>query len=390
VKAHERLEWCIAYGLAIVSAATASLYGVLSAPPPYGWIKGAGLFGVAFIGCHGPAWIVKAKQRLGWPGALFGCVVTAICLGATLWGGLGTNASGGAALRAERDKLAAMVAADRAELETLRRERASLPTFQQADQDTVRAARETVVAAERTRIAECGNGDPKQRGPNCRVRETEEGVARATLATAMAHRAATERAAKLDEEATKVQARLDRAAPAVDADPQASAFSQLTGFPVATSAALYAFWLALAFELGAMFALMMAYSNTTAPSVPAVTVLEPPSPKLEAESAPAPEPIARAEPPPALRRSNVTPIRREREVGDIAKFVTACCEPAAGSIVVIGSLYRPYKSWCAENGFRAVDTRQFEALFIALCDLARLERHTEAGRAVCSGLKLAA
>ena len=74
------MEFGIAYTLAIASAATASLYGLMSATGAYGIVKAVGLFGVAFVGCHGPAWMVKAKQRLGWPGAVFGALVTAVCL----------------------------------------------------------------------------------------------------------------------------------------------------------------------------------------------------------------------------------------------------------------------------------------------------------------------
>src|SRR5262245_16517642 len=99
------MEWATAYVLAIVSAATASLYELMSADGAYGIVKACGLAGVAFVGAHGPAWIVTAHRRLGWPAAAFGVLVTAICFAATLWGGLGTNASGGAVIRAERAKV---------------------------------------------------------------------------------------------------------------------------------------------------------------------------------------------------------------------------------------------------------------------------------------------
>jgi hypothetical protein len=108
--------------------------------------------------------------RLGWTGAVFGALVTAVCLIATLWGGLGTT-SGGAGLRAERTTKSANVAADRAELARLWSARPYMPAFiTPATGETVRAAREGVTAAETIRLRECGNGDPKQRGPNCCLR----------------------------------------------------------------------------------------------------------------------------------------------------------------------------------------------------------------------------
>ena len=203
------MEFGIAYTLALASAATASLYGLMSATGAYGIVKAVGLFGVAFVGCHGPAWMVKAKQRLGWSGAVFGALVTAVCLVATLWGGLGTNASGGAGIRAERTTQGANVAADRAELARLLSTRQAMPPFAPATAETVRAAREGVTAAEAIRLRECGNGDPKQRGPNCRIRETEEQAKRDALTMAETSKAATDRAAKLDADAAAIRTRLD-------------------------------------------------------------------------------------------------------------------------------------------------------------------------------------
>jgi hypothetical protein len=56
--------------------------------------------------------------------------------------------------------------------------------FAPLTEESVAAARDAVAAAERIRAAECGNGDRKQRGPNCRQRETEEQARREALTTA--------------------------------------------------------------------------------------------------------------------------------------------------------------------------------------------------------------
>ena len=91
-----------------------------------------------------------------------------------LWGGLGTNASGGAALRAERTKTSTDIADDRAALKRIERDQAALPAFTRTNAEAVAAARAAVASAERSRLAECGNGDLKQRGPHCRAREAAE------------------------------------------------------------------------------------------------------------------------------------------------------------------------------------------------------------------------
>jgi hypothetical protein len=70
----------------------------------------------------------------------------------------------------------------------------------------------------------------------------------------------------------------------VNTDPQASTFSQLTGFSVDTSAALYAFLFSIALETAAMFAMMVAYSS---PKVAPVKVeIEKPEPEIKIERCP--------------------------------------------------------------------------------------------------------
>jgi hypothetical protein len=163
---------------------------------------------------------------------------------------------------AERTTQRANVAADRAELARLLSARHAMPPFAPATAETVRAAREAVRSAEAIRLRECGNGDPKQRGPNCRIRETEEQPKRDALTMAETNKAATDRAAKLDADAAVIRARLNTSPAPLEADPQASAFSSLTGWSTDFAIALYAFWLSLAFELGAMFTMLIAYSSS--------------------------------------------------------------------------------------------------------------------------------
>jgi hypothetical protein len=157
----KRIEILIAYSIACASAALASLYGFMSASGYYGMAKGLGLCCVAFVGCHGPAWIAKVKREIGWPAAIFGTLATAACLGMTLYGGLGTIASGGADLMAEKIRTSGNIQRDRATLERLVAERSTM-SFAPTTQAAVEAAGSAVEAAERARAAECGNGDDRQ------------------------------------------------------------------------------------------------------------------------------------------------------------------------------------------------------------------------------------
>lgn len=296
----KRLEFLIAYGIATASAALASLYGFMSASGYYGLAKGIGLCCVAFVGCHGPAWIAKVKREMGWPAALFGSLATAACLGVTLYGGLGTIASGGEDLRAANVKVSGTFERDRATLSRITAERAAMK-FTATDADAVTAAQSAATAAARIRERECGNGDPKQRGTNCRTRETEEQSRLETLTIAKTNKSLTDQAARLDREIATVSAKLDRAPAITKADPQASTFSQLTGLSVDTSAALYAFLFSIALETAAMFAMMVAYSSPRTARIaeipandfaapPASTEIEPPArpvPRLVASNPPA-------------------------------------------------------------------------------------------------------
>ena len=153
------------------------------------------------------------------------------------------------------------------------REHATL-SFTPATDDVVKAAREAVSTAERIRVAECGNGDPKQRGPKCRERETEEQVKRDALAGVLVNKALTEKAAKLDADATRVRARLAKAHPVQNANPLGATLEQMIG---ATAAALTAWQQAIVaavFEL-CLVGVMVIYELLGQERVPAAATALP-------------------------------------------------------------------------------------------------------------------
>jgi hypothetical protein len=157
---------------------------------------------------------------------------------------------------AGRAKAADTAKDDRGELERIVAERSAM-TFTPASEESVAAAREAVTAAERTRKAECS-----QRGKSCRLRESEESMARQRLADVAAAKVATDRAKALDDRADAIRTRLEGAPATSAADPGAAALAaylQLLG--VTIPAPLLSHWLVLvgvlALEVGSALAVVL-------------------------------------------------------------------------------------------------------------------------------------
>lgn len=341
----------IAYGMAIVSAALASFYGFTSASGNYGIIKGVALCCIAFLGVHGPAWAASLWREKKRAAALFAWMVTAFCFGVSLLGGLGTIASGGAQLQAESSKIAGDTKRAKVNLERVTAERAAM-TFTATDAATVAAAETAVKAAERVRSSEC-----ERRWNTCRQRENEESARRNELSQALKNKALTDQAAKLDTEIMRLSAMLDNAPAVKVADPQASTFSQLTGIPVDTSAALYAVTFSLALELGAALAMMMAYNSPKAVASQAQPPLQPPAPRQELIE---PERAS-----PQLVISNPAPV-------SIIKFVGTTLTREEGAEIEFDELYMAYWQYCKQLNGRPIDPRAAVEMvneFCAECDI---------------------
>src|SRR5215510_11436650 len=97
--------------------------------------------------------------------------------------------------------------------------------------------------------AECGNGEPRQRGPNCRARETEEQARRDALGALLLDQAAATRASALDAAAAVVRTRLAKVAPVQNANPLGSALELLLGAGASVLTAWQQATVAAVFEL---------------------------------------------------------------------------------------------------------------------------------------------
>lgn len=324
------LQWGIAYVFAIASAAMASLFGFMSSVGPYALAKALVLCLVAFAGCHGPAWASRLRQAYGIGAAFLGGLAAFACLIVTLWGGLGTMASGGSELRAERVKAAGDAERDRATLARLLTQRQQLP-----------AARPS--AAVRPLLLQAKDGT------------TYKTKLEAELATAI-------EAERLDADTKTIGERLNSAPPPLEADPEASAFSQLTGMSVATSAALKALLVSLALEAAAMVAMLVAWAERKAPLVPRETQAE--KPEITRQAARFTHRVTRKEiapiqprQPRILQPSNVVAI--PKVYGSVKKFAAACISPADGERLEVRALLTRYQSWCKEGGMPAADLDRF-------------------------------
>jgi len=228
---------CLAALLCVVSVALAARYGYKGADTEVDGLISAVVFGlIALCACLFDA----AAVRLWFTGHRIGAsaigVIAAAALVVTFTNSLGAIASRSDSTQAERNRTKADEADYRAELARITREREGL-AFTPTTDDAVKAAQDAVITAEHIRVAECGNGDPKQHGPNCRQRETEEQGKRDGLASVLTNKALTERAAQLDADAARVRAKLAKTPKVQNANPLGAVLEQMIG---ATAVALTA------------------------------------------------------------------------------------------------------------------------------------------------------
>jgi hypothetical protein len=129
---------------------------------------------------------------------------------------------------AERTKAVEARKDDHAELARITAERSAM-VFVPATEEAVRISREMVLAAERTRKAECGGGGDWQHGKNCCRRESEEADARTDLTSVTANKAATDSATKLDADIRAVRKRLDGVEAVANPNPLGAALELMLG-----------------------------------------------------------------------------------------------------------------------------------------------------------------
>jgi hypothetical protein len=318
---------------------------------------------IAIGGIAGPAVAVHLFRSARGLGRLWGItagLVAAVAMVANLSNSLGAIAGRADKTTAERIKATDGRRNDQAELARITRERGEMPAFTTATAETVSAAREAVAAAERTRKAECGNGDPSQRGKFCRAREDDEAKAHDALTKAIANKAATDRATALDASAEAVRRRLEAAPAVAKVNPTAETLGRVFSLPAELAATWQQVATVVVVELLIAFALVAWEMLARTPGTP-----------------PGPGGAAGA---------NMIPFA----AGDPAKFALARLAHSPGRTVAVTDLHEHYAEWCLRHGLRALARSDFEKQFLALASFAGVKRRQVKGRTVCLDLALVA
>lgn len=270
---------------------------------------------------------------------------------ASLWAAWGVNAI----QLSERVGIKASAQSDqqnrRATLERLKAERAALPRFEFATEESVRAADAAVKAAESAVQAsekaieqECKSGI----GENCRRRQAEATQRRADVVTAIAaktkvirDKATTDQVVALDAKIQAAEAAygaVDVRAISTSADPQATAMAKTLGTTedrISTTSFLIG---AVLVEIGCLL-LWFLYGHGEKPA---------PAPLTSDPSA-----------------QQITPVYEqtfpqiETPADSRAKFFRQCVFPAEGQRVSGSSMYAAYQKFCADEGLQPMSVNVF-------------------------------
>ena len=374
----------LAVFLGAVSITLAARYGYKGADTVIDGVISAVVFGAIAL-C---AFIFDAAAVRLWfmghhVGAVVIGVIAAAALVVTFTNSLGAIAARGDTTQAERRKAKTDSAADLADLKRIARERDGM-VFMPVTAEVVQAARDAVKSAEEIRQRECGAGDPKQRGPNCRQRETEEQAKRDGLASVLANKALTDRAAKLDQEAETVRTKLGKAPPVEKANPLGETLELLLGAAAAALTAWQQAVVAAVFEL-CLVGVMVIYEllgqivggRATVQDKADPAYRQPDRAPTQAWAAkPSASSTGRSRPKPA-------PV-----LASVKAFIAERVSPADGERVEMKALVQEYRAWCAGKGSGPVDLARFLEEVETVCRKVGIEIVNDAKRVFCLNVKI--
>ena len=174
---------------------------------------------------------------------------------------------------------------------------------------------------------------------------------------------------KIDVDAATIRARQNHAPAPIEAEPASLGFFPAHGHSCRHLAALYAFWLSLAFELGAMFSMMLATAipwrkrrRQRSPSMPGCRATRNRS-----------RPISS----PPMRRAST------------ASFWRACRATRAARHHG-WNIFKQYVGWCTKQGIAALDVDAFGERFAATCRRVGIPVRRRGGQAWCVDVGLVA
>lgn len=370
-------RWFWAYVFAVASAVLAGLYGFMSASGPYALAKPGILSLVAFFGAHGLAFASMYWHDKRWSASVIAYFATAVCFTVTLWGGLGTFSAGMSTVAAEAGATARTTAIDRKKLERLQGERKQSEARGEA---TVKA--DLLTAKSQTAFKTSDGCAPEK----ITVQSSRDFCRSYRALEAELDRAQTN--SRLDADIASTEERLRSAPPEVSADPQASAFSILTGLSVEISAALYALCASIALELAAAVMMLMAHApprekvrdtprnGDVATKQQNVSIVVEDPDKLSRETRQSEVPVQRLP----------KPIEEKQPHGSVRAFLDATTIAAREKPVSVKSLFTRYCEWCQHTSVLPSPTSGFFDELDELCAERGLEIQRRGRAVVCLGL----
>ena len=376
---------CLAVVLGVVSISLAARYGYKGADTTIDGLISAVVFGsIALCAFVFDAAAVRLWFMRHHAGAVVIGVIAAAALVVTFTNSLGAIAARGDTTQAERRKAKTDSAADLADLKRIARERDAM-VFTPATAEVVQAARDAVRSAEEIRQRECGAGAPRQRGPNCRQRESEEQAKRDALAAVLANKALTDRAVKLDQDAETVRAKLGKAPPVEKANPLGETLELLLGAAAAALTAWQQAVVAAVFEL-CLVGVMVIYELLGQAAGGLVTNPKNANPDDR-------QPDRKATPAQALAKPSPSPPGRSRPksapaLASVKAFIGERVAPADGERVEMKALVQEYRAWCADKGSGAVDLESFLEEVEKVCRKVGIEIVNDAQRVFCLNVKI--
>jgi len=372
---------CLAVFLGAVSIALAARYGYKGADTTIDGVISAVVFGAialcAFIFDAAAVRLWFMRHHVG--AGIIG-VIAAAALVVTFTNSLGAIAGRADTTQADRVRAKDDVATDRAELRRITKERAGLATFTPATDEDVKAAREAVAVAERVRAAEC-----ERRGPKCRERETEEQTKRDALATALTNKATTDKAAKLDDAAALVRARIAKAPSIQDANPLGAVLEQLIGAGAAVLTAWQQAVVAGVFEL-CLVGVMVIFELLGQDAGSRAKIQDKADRddlQLDAERTTAQTAAKPPASPPGRSRSKPVPA-----LASVKVFIGERVSPADGERVEMKALLQEYRAWCAGKGSGPMDLESFLEEVERVCRKVGIEIVNDAQRVFCLNVKI--
>ena len=376
---------CLAVVLGAVSISLAARYGYKGADTTIDGLISAVVFGsIALCAFIFDAAAVRLWFMRHHVGAIVIGVIAAAALVVTFTNSLGAIAARGDTTQAERRKAKTDSATDLADLKRIARERDGM-VFVPVTIEVVRAASEAVKSAEEIRQRECGAGDPRQRGPNCRQRESEEQAKRDALAGVLANKALTDRAAKLDQDAETVRAKLGKAPPVEKANPLGETLELLLGAAAAALTAWQQAVVAAVFEL-CLVGVMVIYEllgQDTGRWATVPTKADPDNRQPDREAIVAPAVAKPSASSPGKSRSKSAPA-----LASVKAFIGERVSPADGERVEMKALVQEYRAWCAGKGSGPVDLESFLEEVEKVCRRVGIEITSEAQRVFCLNVKI--